>query len=147
MRLESETATTRVFYLPFSLGLQRLLYGPADVEGIFAEYSLCNGHLDSLLFLAFEKPGHVRTSMSRTRDSALFAKCMHNNAPVLKIASWNHLFAVPDDTSAQKLNVCKFDAHNWKRLRMHRPRASIVKEYFAERDMLFGDEIKPLCMP
>ena len=45
--------------MPYSGGLQKIIYGEKDVEGIYAEYGLKNSELGNLINLAYESKGHI----------------------------------------------------------------------------------------
>ena len=118
---------TNWLYIPLTGGLQRILYGKRDIEGIWAEYSYSNEKIDSLTTISFETPGHNPANISQA-DIALFSK---DNIPFIKIASWSHLFEKPiQENPAGHFKPIPFPADKWGEYRMNNKRAEIAKISF-----------------
>lgn len=121
---------TRWLYLPHSGGLQRLLYGRGDVEGVFAVYAVAGDSLGGLKSLTFERPGHREFRVAEGGSDPGIGAVSLRGAPFLRVASWNHLFGVPTGAGeAVHFHVKPFTAEQWERLNMDRRRAEIAKRH------------------
>jgi hypothetical protein len=124
---------TNWLYLPRSGGLQRLMFGRGDVEGIAVIYSLSNGMLGIPLAVSFEMPGHRALTIPDSAGNWSLRQVTEREAPSLQIASWNHMFKPPgEDVSMQAFPVRPFPMGEWERLNMNRRRAEIAKRDLGE---------------
>ena len=128
IQLLTPLAYTNWLYLPGTGGLQRLLYGPGDVEGVAVLFTWEDRRLIRIESVGFEQPGHEAAVIPDPALPWSLADVTHNNAPSLVVASWNHLFLPPDTTSSPvRMEVSPFPPDEWRRLKMHRRRAEVAK--------------------
>ena len=124
---------TNWFYIPNSGGLQRILFGKHDLEGIWVKYSFSNGSLGSIDFLTFELPGHKIIHFSKSDNQNKIDLVSKNNSPFIKVASWNHLFEQPVEGGNVKHFIpIPFPLEKWKNYKMNNRRAEIAKNYFEQ---------------
>lgn len=121
-------AYTNWLYLPGTGGLQRLLYGPGDVEGVAVLFTRDDRWLGRIESVRFELPGHAAVVIPDPALPWTLADVTRNDGPSLRVASWNHLFLPPDTTADPvRLEVTPFPPDEWRRLKMHRRRAERAK--------------------
>lgn len=124
---------TNWLYIPNSGGLQRVLYGKHDIEGIWVIYSLSNDSLNSLDFMTFELPGHKITHFSKSEGNEEIHLVIKNNTPFVKVASWNHLFEQPNEQdNVQHFIPTPFPIEKWENYKMNNRRAEIAKNYLEQ---------------
>jgi hypothetical protein len=124
---------TNWLYLPNSGGLQYLLFGKGDVEGIWAVYSFEQDIIFTLDFLSFELPGHNPVHFTSSGDKNNIRTVSQDNTPFVQIASWNHLFEPPDSCQKrQTFNPTWFPSEKWNEYNMDNNRADIVKNYLKQ---------------
>lgn len=119
---------TNWLYIPWTGGLQRRMFGPGDVEGITVTYELAGDSLGQPLSIGFEMPGHKAMTIPDSTDEWSVRDIVYGGAPVLQLASWNHMFKPPEaGVSPQAFYPRPFPAEQWDRLKMNRRRAEIAK--------------------
>ena len=123
---------TNWLYIPRTGGLQRRMFGPGDVEGIWVVYDLVydlvGNRLGSLRSVAFEMPGHRAVTIPDSTSDWFIRDIVLEGAPFLQLASWNHMFRPPDKgISSQAFYAQPFPTPQWHRLKMNRRRAEIAK--------------------
>lgn len=123
---------TNWLYIPRSGGLQRMMFGRGDVEGIGVTYALSDGELGMPVAVSFEMPGHKSVTVPDSVGTMLLGEVVYRNAPYLQMASWNHMFKPPDEGVArQAFPVQPFPGEQWERFNMDRRRAEIAKRGLA----------------
>ena len=120
---------TNWFYMPYSGGLQKIIYGEKDVEGIYVEYGLKNSELGNLINLTYESIGHIPNHISDKEKLRL--EYSNNTAPLLEVSSWNHRFKKAqnnDDLYIVKFIPELFNNNMWMELEMNNRRAEKIKK-------------------
>lgn len=112
---------TNWLYLPKTGGMQRILYGKQDVEGIFAVFRYSH-EIETLKFCVFDSIGH----------NVIVRKYPERNSHVcIKTISWNHMVNLETVCDyAFRVHPRYFDKTAWNRLNMNRRRAESAKRWF-----------------
>ena len=123
---------TNWFYMPNSGGLQKIIYGEKDVEGIYAEYELKNSELGNLINLTYESIGHIPNHISDKEKLRL--EYSNNTAPLLEVSSWNHRFKKADNADLDLVKFIPelFNNNMWMELEMNNRRAEKIKKMLVE---------------
>ena len=118
---------TNWLYMPNTGGIQRILYGKHDIEGIWAVYSLKDEKIVSLKSLSFETRGHklVHYSAEETiNNTKLVSK---NNFPFINVITWNHMLGLPNSNQYKEFKPIYFPEELWLEYNMDNNRAESVK--------------------
>jgi hypothetical protein len=118
---------TNWLYIPNSGGMQRILYGKHDIEGIWAVYDLKDDKIEKLKSLSFETAGHKTVhyySNTAINNIKLVSK---NNFPFINIITWNHMIGAPNNNKYKEFKPIYFSKELWEEYRMDNNRSVLVK--------------------
>ena len=118
---------TNWFYIPNSGGIQRLLYGKHDIEGIWAVYNLKDGKISSLKSLDFETSQHKEVHYSNSSSTNNISSVSNKNHPFIRIITWNHMIDRPDSSKYIEFYPIYFPRSKWKEYNMDNKRAEMTK--------------------
>ena len=119
---------TNWLYIPNSGGMQRILYGKHDIEGIWAVYDLKDGKIETLKLLSFETNGHKAIHYSSNTSINNIKLVSKNNFPFVNIISWNHMIGTPNSTEYKEFKPIYFSKDLWEEYRMDNNRSVLVKD-------------------
>tara|TARA_Y100000996_G_scaffold415368_1_gene409633 strand:- start:699 stop:1370 length:672 start_codon:yes stop_codon:yes gene_type:complete len=119
---------TNWLYIPNTGGIQRILYGKHDIEGIWAIYDLKDSKIDSLRLLSFETDKHKEVHYSSNDPINNINLVSKNNFPFISIITWNHMIGQPDSNKYREFKPIYFTKELWKEYRMDNNRSTLVKE-------------------
>ena len=121
---------TNWLYIPNTGGIQRILYGKHDIEGIWVVYHLEDENILSLKSLSFETRGHkeIHYTFSDTlKNIELVSK---NHHPYVKVITWNHMLDKPSNNEYMEFNPIYFSSNKWEEYNMNKKRSEMVKILF-----------------
>ncbi len=121
---------TNWLYIPNTGGLQRILYGKHDIEGIWAIYNLEDAKILSLKSLSFETRGHRKTHYTVSDTLNNITMVSKNNKPYVKVITWNHMLDKPTNNEYIEFNPIYFSSKKWKEYNMDNRRSEMVKMLF-----------------
>tara|TARA_B100001142_G_scaffold57237_1_gene55986 strand:- start:324 stop:1001 length:678 start_codon:yes stop_codon:yes gene_type:complete len=118
---------TNWLYIPNTGGMQRILYGKHDIEGIWAIYDLKGGKIDSLRALSFETTGHKAVHYSSNNPINNTRLVSKNNCPFINIITWNHMLGLPNSNQYKEFKPIYFSEELWLEYNMDNNRSELIK--------------------
>tara|TARA_B100000945_G_scaffold316188_1_gene316649 strand:+ start:1841 stop:2533 length:693 start_codon:yes stop_codon:yes gene_type:complete len=120
---------TNWLYIPSSGGLQRILFGKHDVEGIWGVYNIEEEGILSLRSLYFETKGHKQVHYSFDDSVNNIGLVSRNNHPYLRVITWNHMLDKPINNEYMEYTPIYFPSNKWKEYNMNNQRAEMAKNF------------------